>query len=288
MARRALSAAGDSFFAYHDPLVADGDVARIDWPGFWTQVRESVSAECDHVLIRLVHGTFAHGPLSEPTDAPSPILDLSHCASMDAVLARCSGEHRKDIRRQSRRLAADVGPLTLWVAGTDQGPEAADDFRSRFLETYRSAWSGRSTGNMFDRAGVTPFAERIVEEGVPAGWAKYMVLRAGPRRVAWHLGFEHRGSWYWWIPTHDAALRAYSPGRLLLALAIEYALSHGITHVHFLTGESGYKLEWRPERIGLRALRWYSPTIKGKILEQYDRRQRVRRERGRVTARTAV
>ncbi|HEY2907814.1 MAG TPA: GNAT family N-acetyltransferase [Vicinamibacterales bacterium] len=281
VSRRALSAAGDSFFGYHDPLVADGDAARIDWPGFWTQVRESVAPECDQGLIRLVHPRFADGPLSEPTDAPSPVLDLSRCANMDAVFARCSGEHRKDIRRQSRRLAADVGPLTLWVAGTDEGAAATDDFRSHFLDTYGSAWSGRSTGNMFDHAGVTPFADRIVEEGVPAGWAKYMVLSAGTRSVAWHLGFEYRRAWYWWIPTHDAAFRAYSPGRLLLAFAIEYAISHGVTHVHLLTGESGYKVEWRPDRVELRALRWYSPTIKGNVLEQYDRLQRVRRERKR-------
>jgi CelD/BcsL family acetyltransferase involved in cellulose biosynthesis len=284
--RRTLSPVGDAFFGYHDPLVSEGDAARIDFAAFWEQVRESTAAECDHGLIRHVHGTFAQGRFSEPTNAPSPVLSLSGCADLDAVLARCSGEHRKDIRRQSRRLTDEVGPPELWVATTNEGAAASEDFRTYFLEMYGRAWRGRATGNMFERAGVKPFADRIVEEGVPGGWAKYMVLRAGSRPVAWHLGLQHRGAWYWWIPTHDATFKAYSPGRLLLAFAIEHAIRHDISRVHFLTGDSGYKLEWRPERIEMRSVRWYSPTIKGNVLQWYDRYSAVKRRR--ATARTSA
>lgn len=273
--RRVLAPAGMSYFGYHDPLLESGNPHDVDWAAFWDAVRVDVAGRCDHALVPLVHRALAAGPLTEQAGDPSPVLDLSGCADLDAVLARCSSNHRRDIRRLLRRLSETLGPLELWVATPAEVADALADFRDRFLSAYRRVWSDSSAGMMFDRPGVGAFAERVVAEGVAGEWGQYAVLKAGAREVAWHVGLEYRRACYWWIPTYDVEFREFSPGRLMVALMIERCIRHGITSLHFLTGDHHYKREWRPDPSDLRSVRWHAPSAKGTALAWYDSAHRL-------------
>jgi len=270
-----LAPAGMRFFGYHDPLPANGDEHDIDWAVFWNAVRLSVASRCDHALVPLVHASFAAGSRSEPSGEASPVLSLAACADLDAVLARCSSSHRRDIRRQLRRLADTVGRLNLWVAAPAAAAQVAADFHDRFVPAYRRVWSNSRGGVMFDRPGVHAFVTRVLADGIPGGWGQYAVLRAGERDIAWHLGFEYRGACYWWIPAYDIGLREFSPGRLMVALMIEHCIQQGVTSLHFLTGDHHYKREWRPDDSDLRTIRWHAPSIRGMALAWYDSARRL-------------
>jgi CelD/BcsL family acetyltransferase involved in cellulose biosynthesis len=272
--RRAISAVGDAFFGYHDPLVAGVDSAAIDWPAFWDRVRQETAADGDHALLRFVNAKYGRGPFVVASTTPSPVLDLSQCSTLEDVLAKCSSKHRQDIRRQRRRLEEEVGPVEFWSATREESQLATSDFRARFLAAYARNWSDVGKKNMFDDPGVQAFAERALSDGIPAGWARYAVLRAAGQPVAWLISLEHRSASYWWIQTYALEARQCSPGRLMFAFAIADALTRGLTAVHMLTGDSTNKLEWRPGRADLHALRWYAPTVKGILLGLYDRRHR--------------
>src|SRR5262245_61781950 len=99
---------------------------------------------------------------------------------------------------------------------------------------------------MLDQPGVAGFVERIIEDGVQAGWARYHRLSVDGRSIAWHVGLAFRDRWYWWIPAHDQSRAAFSPGKVLLALLIEQAIQSGVSELHLLTGAQRYKLDWKP------------------------------------------
>ena len=265
--RRSLTAAGESFFGYHDPLVCD-PAGAVDWTGFWDAVRRETTSMCDQALLRFMHQPFAAGPLASSGE-PSPVLDLSACAGLDDVLVRCSANHRGNVRRRLRRIH-DEGVVALAVYDDTSVDAAVRDFRERFVPSYVACWRARPEGCMLDRPGVAEFVDRVLVDGLRGGWAHYAALTVGGRSIAWHLGLTFRGTLYWWIPAHDEAWQTFSPGKVLLAQLIERAIRSGIRTLHFLTGAQRYKLDWKPDWIPLSAVRWHAPSAKGTALAWYD------------------
>ena len=269
--RRVLEPVGGSLFCYHDPLVASeqaGDARPdIDWSDFWYAARRGVGSRCDQALFRFIDPGRCGGVPTEPCGDESPILRLTGLPSLDALLERCSANHRNDIRRRLRRLG-ECGDVTVWEAGVGDVDVALTDFRAHFARAYRGVWAEQP--NLFDRPGFPEFAERILRDGIPAGWGQYAVLRVSGTPVAWHLGLVHERTLYWSFPTYDKAWEHFSPGKVLLAKLIEDAIARGWTTLHFLTGGQPYKLAWRPERPGLRAIRWRSPGFRRALFAVYD------------------
>ena len=272
--RRSLSAVGESFFGYHDPLVSASNVADIDWSEFWDLVRRETAGECDQALLRFVHSDYASGPLTKPSSEASPLLDVSTFGSLDDAFARCSKDHRHETRRLLRRLG-DRGPIVLHVAEAGDAAVALDDLANGFLPVYHANWRARPAGSMFDRAGVLDFARRVIDEGTREGWAEYGRMTVNGNPVAWYVGLVHRESFYLWITTYDSAYQEFSPGRLLLALIIQRCIGRGVHFLHLLTGDQHYKREWRPDPSNLRSVRWHAPSVKGTALAWYDSARRL-------------
>lgn len=273
--RRVLEPAGRSFFGYHDPLVGGAGSDAIDWPGFWDVARRSVGGSCDQAMFRFVNARHCRGVSAERCADASPVLTLDGLADLEAVLARCSVNHRGDVRRRVRRLE-EKGEVTVWVAGPDDTAVAVGDFRERFTPAYRELWRERPGGDPFLQPGFAQFAERLLSEGLAGGWAHYAVLRVAGSAVAWHLGLLHHRELYWWLPTYDAAWANLSPGKVLLAKLIEYAIARKWTRLHFLTGNQSYKLAWKPDLPELRTIRWRASGPRAAVLAWYDAVYRAR------------
>jgi CelD/BcsL family acetyltransferase involved in cellulose biosynthesis len=271
--RRSLSAAGEAFFGYHDPLVSAPQSA-VDWSDFWGRVRQETAGDCDQALLRFVHADYASGPLTEPGSDASPLLDISACRTLDDAFARCSKDHRHETRRLLRRLG-DRGAVALQAFARGDSTPALDDWTNGFLPCYNAHWRAKPTGSMFDRAGVAEFATRVVDEGTRDGWAEFGRMTVGGNPIARYVGLAHRESFYLWITTYDAAYHEFSPGRLLLALIIERCIGRRMKLLHLMTGDQQYKREWRPAPQSMRTVRWHAPTVKGRVLGWYDNRHRA-------------
>jgi len=273
--RQVLEPVGQSLFGYHDPLVTGDNLGAIDWTSLWETLRRTLRTVCDQALFRSVHARYAQGRRRVPCSEESPILNLRGVTDFAGILANCSQNHRGDVRRRLRRLM-EQGEVRLWVAGPADVPAVEADFHERFVPAYNAIWGARPVGNMLVQSGLVAFLTRVVTEGVQNGWGHYVSLRVNGRHVAWHLGLFDRGSLYWWIPTHDPTWEHFSPGKVLLAKLIEYGVGARWLQIHFLTGGHPYKLAWRPDALDLRTIRWYAPSLRGKMLTWYDRwRQRT-------------
>jgi CelD/BcsL family acetyltransferase involved in cellulose biosynthesis len=276
--RKVLEPIGQSLFGYQDP-VADAAAAALStagWAGLWQAARRALSGGCDQALLRLVQPRYAHGPHAEPAREESPVLSLAGIASFEELLAGTSANQRGDVRRRLRRLA-ERGAIALDVAGPADARRATAEFRERFVPAYRAVWEGEPAGCLLDQPGLADFLHRILEVGLPAGWAHFVTLTVDGEPVAWHLGLARPnrpaapGEIYWWFPTYAPEWAALSPGKVLLAKLLEHAVGTGLGRLHFLTGAQPYKLAWRPEPHALRTVRWHSPSIRGRLLSLYDR-----------------
>ena len=273
--RQVLEPIGQSLFGYHDPLVAGGPSAAIDWAELWEWLRQTLRTECDQALFRFVHARYGHGRRAEACAEESPVLNLQEVSDFASILACCSQNHRGDVRRRLRRLA-EKGEVTLWVARPDDAVMAATEFHEQFVPAYNTIWNGHLGGNLLRKPGVTNCLTRVVKEGVRDGWGHFVSLRVNDYPIAWHLGLYDRGALYWWVPTYDPAWEHFSPGKVLLAKLIEYGIAARWSKIHFLTGGHTYKLAWRPDALDLRTIRWYAPSVRGKLVAWYDRYQQRR------------
>jgi len=269
--RRTLEPVGADFFGYHTPLLAGVEPQQIDWPGFWDAARASVAGACDQGMFRLVEPEYAARPGMRLASEESPVLSLEGCDDLEAVLARCTSSHRVDVNRQLRR-AREHGDVSLWTAGHDDAAEVLRSVQQELWPAYRAVWQGRPVENLLFSSGAAEFVERVVNVGVPQGWAHYSVLRIGTSPVAWHLGFIDSGRLYYWIPTHDMAWSKFSPGKLLLAELIARGCREGWREIHFLTGDQSYKRAWHPTPRTLTAVTWTAPTVRGQLMAWYDAR----------------
>jgi CelD/BcsL family acetyltransferase involved in cellulose biosynthesis len=270
--RRTLEAAGGDLFGYQSPLLAGADPADVDWLGFWTAVRGQIGSACDQALFRSVPAEFVRGITSEPAEE-SPVLRIRAFHDFESLLARCSANHRGEIRRRRRRLA-ERGPVSLWIAGAGDSAGALADWQSRAMPAYKAVWGRRRQPNSLLRPGIDGFLSRVIDAGLREGWSHYAVLSVGECPVAWHLGLLDRGRLYWWIPAHEPDWEPYAPGKVLLAALLEHGFEAGWREVHFLAGAHAYKLAWHPEPSDLRAVRWHAPGLKGTVLSWYDSMRR--------------
>jgi CelD/BcsL family acetyltransferase involved in cellulose biosynthesis len=265
--RRVLEFIGQDLFGYGDPIAAVGRPDTFDWSELWESVRAETAGFCHQGLLRSIDAQFAASNSRLAEGAPVLALDTS---SLEGILARCPRSHRGDIRRQFRHFS-ERGNLSLRIFGpTDR--DAASVALDALLRAYAARCDVRPEYPSLDRLGLRALWRRVAEEGTAAGWGHLAMLTVDGQPVAWHLGLFHDDELYWWVPTHDPAWEALSPGKVLLAKLIEHGIASGWRRLHFLPGTQPYKMAWRPDVPERRVMRWYSPTVAGTLLSHYDRR----------------
>ncbi|MGE0039633.1 MAG: GNAT family N-acetyltransferase [Vicinamibacterales bacterium] len=264
--RRVLEPVGRELFGYHDALVA-GPRDRFPWPAFWSALRAASAGTVDQALFRFV----ARGEGWTETDVTerAPVLELSGLPGVDAVLGRCSANHRGDTRRRTRRLD-QRGARRLRIFEPAAADEALEVFRSRLWPSLVARYEHQGY-RMHEAPGVEAFARRLAREGVREGWAHLAALEVDGAPIAWHLGLVHRGELYWWLPAHDAAWEPYSPGKVLLHDLVDWMCRAGWRRLHFQTGAQAYKTAWTPVAREFSAVRWFAPSMKGNLLSRYGR-----------------
>jgi CelD/BcsL family acetyltransferase involved in cellulose biosynthesis len=191
----------------------------------------------------------------------------------DSYERRLSRNLRGDLARCRRRLE-ELGTVSVEVSHSIIDLEAA-------FELERLGWKGARGTAMASRPRTRRFYEEIARWAEARGWLRLLFLRAGTRRVAFHLAIEHRGIYVPLKGGFDPAVGACSPGKLIIHATLERAFGAGLRRYEFLAGGEEYKLRWATgttERLHLCA---FAPTVRGAAARLAD-------ARGRPLARRAV
>ena len=117
-----------------------------------------------------------------------------------------AGRHRKEMRRQARRLEEQLGAPLVTCDRSDE-PAALDTF----LALEGAGWKGRA-GTALASAGRREFFEETARGFAAAGRLQLLALEAGDRTLAMKCNLLAGDAIYCFKIAYDEALSRFSPG----------------------------------------------------------------------------
>jgi CelD/BcsL family acetyltransferase involved in cellulose biosynthesis len=138
------------------------------------------------------------------------------------------------------RRAGRIGSVR--IQSQDLGSlEESFDALVRFEE---ARWSQRGLQSALDNPEIQRFHRVACYNLCAAGLLRFYVLRLDDRIIAAFYGFHSQSRFFFYFGGFDAEFSNFSPGKLILAHAIERAVREGATVFDFLRGREAYKYEW--------------------------------------------
>ena len=225
---------GYSDFDYHDPLfrqIPAGD----DKVRFWSELTAFIN---DNVTFDRLDLDGISDNMSLKSDHWSvneicPMLRLDGIDSEDDLMKFFKTSLRGDIRRQIRRLS-ETGDLQL-VEYSDFESIPPATFRL-FMQQHSLRWPNAYKAPHFH--------ENLLKYGLKEKCVHFSVLKAGDNEVAWHLGFEHKGRFYYYMPAGHQDYLKFSPAKIHLFFLVRRAVENGLEIFDHLRGEENYKDGW--------------------------------------------
>lgn len=165
-----------------------------------------------------------------------PILPLSGCGSLEAVLPK------RKLRklRMARRRAARRGDLSVIAAD----PLNIDALVQELVRLNRQRHAGQSEPCVFDDPRVEAFQLQAAPRLLQAGMLRLNALMIGPEIAAVHYGLHGQDRAYAYLSGFDSSFEYESPGSLLIGHAIAAAIAESAREFDFLRGAESYKAEW--------------------------------------------
>jgi len=173
----------------------------------------------------------------------------------------------KELVHCEKRLAGDYGPLV----SSFQEPSPArhlDHLIDRKSEQYRRT-------NVYPALD-PPWTNRLLHDLARTGeldcFAVVSTLYAGDTWVASHVGLRNNSVLHYWFPVYNVALKAYSPGHLLLQAMIDHAAAHGIRRIDLGSGTERAKRKFANMPRSYYSGAWFRPGLRGiagKIISRF-------------------
>lgn len=224
---------GYSDYDYHDPLfVSNPSVEELTF--YWNELMSLLETyHADEVLLSgfrdrcvLADGTWEQGEIC-------PSLDLTKINSEEALMAFFGTKLRGDIRRQIRRLG-EMGELRFVEYASVK--DIPDGLFEQFMAAHRLKWPNAYKAPHFH--------ERLVAASGLDGPIHFSAMMIDDTPVAWHLGFEWQGVYYYYMPAGNPEYLKQSPVKIHLYHLILRAIERGYTLYDHLRGDETYKSGW--------------------------------------------
>jgi CelD/BcsL family acetyltransferase involved in cellulose biosynthesis len=156
-----------------------------------------------------------------------------------------------NLRRRERRLG-EQGRLEVHIADGRQG---LDSLLDEGIRLEGSGWKVARGTAIESSPATRSFYTAVSAWAAHQGMLRLVFLRLDGRALAFQLGLEDRGVYYFVKGGYDPAMRNYGPGKLLARAMIARAAEAGLDRFEFLGADEPWKLEWSPrfhERMLLR------------------------------------
>ena len=164
-----------------------------------------------------------------------PVIELPD--SWEGYLAQLDKKNRHELRRKIRRAEGETQSLTWYIAGPEHDINAELE---AFLELM--AASQQQKQEFLSDPRNRSFFHLLTERMHARGWLQLNFLVADGVRVAAYYNFDYAGN----IQVYNSGLQTsqyghISPGIVLVAYNIRYAIEHGRRQFDFLRGNEEYK-----------------------------------------------
>jgi CelD/BcsL family acetyltransferase involved in cellulose biosynthesis len=267
-----LRVLGSEFSEFHDVLVLPGP-QRDNWLGAALKAFEGLGVS--GLLLRDSRQDSDLGAFLEQHKAgrsrvagKTSFIRLDEFADWDAYLASLPTHLKSDQRRQWKRLAElsepgrfefveDAGrrlELLAWLFAQ----------KSKWVETHK----GVPDGGVFGSGSYRDFLFAIVPVLGAQGQIMMCRIVSGRETLAGLLAFVHRDYFTFFIFGYDPKWSSYSPGRLVMAKAIEWCFDRKMRVFDMLQGPEEYKAIWSTHSLPVRD--YYVPlSFQGHVIEKW-------------------
>jgi len=151
-----------------------------------------------------------------------------------------AGSFLRDVRRRRRHLEQE-GTVTVEVSN---GSDRLDELLAEGFAVEASGWKAESKTAIASRLETRRFYTAMAQWSAERGWLRLAFLRLDRRPIAFQLGLEHGGAYYFLKGGYDPAYRRYSPGKLLVHAMLARAFADGLARYELLGDLEPWKLEW--------------------------------------------
>lgn len=175
---------------------------------------------------------------------------------------------RNTVRRARGRLDK-AGPWQIAIH-TAPGP-ALEQAIADFEAIYRQSWKPAES--------YPGFVSGLCRLAARRGWLRLGVLQQGGHAIASQIWLFDNGTAYIFKLAYDPAAARYSPGSVLTAALMEYALDHDAAQeIDYLSGDDAYKQDWMSQRRERQGLIAFDPaTVRGGVALLRHHAGRLRR-----------
>lgn len=153
---------------------------------------------------------------------------------------------RKDLKKLINRVQREIGEFALERASPDE--------LDKFFDMHIKEWGSRGEKSRYLEEKNREYDKLLLTNFEFADFTK---LKYGKDIVAYHLGYNYNGHFYYTRPTFDIQYSNFSPGKLLLAKLIEREIEHGTKIFDLGRGQQEYKYWFSKDELPLLALRVY-------------------------------
>ncbi len=164
---------------------------------------------------------------------PCPVIALD--GDWETYLGRLDKKQRHELRRKLRR--AETGPEApaMRLVGPSDDLDAAVEalFVLMAYDAHKAAFLTPTMRAHF---------RRVIRAAAEGGWLLLAFLDVLGKPAAAYLNFDYRDRLWVYNSGLDPAYLSLSPGWVLLARLIRWAIEHGRREVDFLRGDEKYKL----------------------------------------------
>lgn len=190
----------------------------------------------------------------------APSFSLALRETNTAYFDQLPAKLRYDLKRARTRAEAE-GDLALEVIAPCHGN--VDAHFDRFVALEGSGWKSRRQSSLATAHRTRAFFRDYARRTATAGTLRFFFLRIGPTVAAVQMAVEvYERLWVLKIG-YDESFARCSPGLLLMAKAVEYAIGRGLRSYEFLGVAEPWERRWRPFAREHGLVVFYPPTVKG-------------------------
>jgi CelD/BcsL family acetyltransferase involved in cellulose biosynthesis len=145
-------------------------------------------------------------------------------------------KQRYEARRLMRQLDKEGYRIKVWQAGEPLEPMLAAG-----IEQKRAWVRARGVRSFITEPQGPEFLAELAREMASLGMLHLSAVQYGDQFISCHLGFERGGTFYYWMPTYDAAFAKKRVGNTLREFLIMSACDRGLKKFDMLLGAYEYK-----------------------------------------------
>lgn len=263
--QKLLIPVGFSDYDYHDPIVVNPKAEesfyfRSFWKAFERQMLLTKKhIAFDRLCLNGIRQAFSGSSDQWVSEEISPWVDLRKFNQSENFILSLKKSLRGDLRRQERRMT-ERGEVKHLVFSTGMLADALGEL-SPFLTAHSRRWP--------DAYKAPNLHKNIVSHGMKANLIHFSLLLIGNEKAAWHLGFQMRDRYYYYLPAHETKFDRFSPGKVLLLKCIEDVINKGVSVFDFLRGDESYKAGWTDKTEPLFSLQLDLKQISSKMKNSF-------------------